>query len=75
MASEDPRAIALSDACEADAWRDLFAAMPAPMKAATGVRVVDTGGAMLLVAPGTLANIVWCGFRRVGSRANWTRPS
>jgi hypothetical protein len=42
----------VADAIEAAAWRDMFAAMPPAMAAATGARVVDAGGATLFVAPG-----------------------
>lgn len=46
----DPRHVA--DAIEAEAWRDMFAAMPAPLASATRARVVDAGGAVVFVAPG-----------------------
>jgi len=44
--------LVIADAIEAAAWRDMYAAMPAPMAAATGARVVEAGGATLFVAPG-----------------------
>lgn len=42
----------IAGAIEAAAWSDMFAAMPAPMRERTGARVVEAGGATVLLAPG-----------------------
>jgi hypothetical protein len=41
-----------SESIEAEAWEDMFGAMPAPMADATGARVLRLADAILLVAPG-----------------------